>query len=142
MIRTASALLLALAASGAAHAYELRAKVDGNLFTVQEASEQVRRIGEQVGHNIPDSDQIRVHLISESRPRSNSAEILFNHRVELRKLFDGRDVEPYPVAGWFVIYTSETYGIGTPEKAKAELDNTIREFFTKLKDVNPKTDAP
>jgi hypothetical protein len=142
MIRTASALALLLTFAGAAQAYELRAKVDGGLTTVEAASEQVRRIGEQVGHNIPDSDQIRVHLIVESKNRANSSEILYNHRVELRKLFDGRDTPPYPVGGWFVIYTSEIYGIGTPDKARAELDAAIRQFFTEMKKVNPKTEAP
>ncbi len=142
MIRTASALLFLMAFAGGAQAYELRAKSENSAVSVQELADLVHKIGDQVGHNVPDSDQIHVHVISEARNRSNSAEILYNHRIELRKLFDGRDHEPYPVAGWFVIYTSEEFGIGTPEKSRAELENAIRRFFTELKKVNPKTESP
>jgi hypothetical protein len=142
MIRIASAAVLLLGFAGSAQAYELRAKAESTLTTVQELSELVHKIGDEAAHNVPDSDQIRVHVISEARPRANTSEILYNHRIELRKLFDGRDTPPYPVGGWFVIYTSETYGIGTPEKAKAELESTIRKFFVELRKLNPKTDAP
>jgi len=142
MIRIASALVLLLGFAGVAQAYELRAKVDGGLTTVEEASEMVRHIGDQVGHNIPDSDQIRVHLIVSSKKRANSDETLYNVRIELRKLFDGRDTPPYPVGGWFVIFTKETYGIGRADDLKKDLDRTVRDFFTELKKVNPKTQAP
>ena len=142
MIRIASAALLALAFATSAQAYELRAKSDSSLISVEELSTMVHKIGDEVGHNVPDSDQIRVHAIVQSKTRANSSEILWNYRIELRKLLDGRDTPPYPVAGWFVIYTSEDFGIGTPDQAKSKLDNTIRKFFTELKKVNPKTEAP
>ncbi len=142
MIRIALAALVAAAFATSAQAYELRAKSDSSLTSVQDLSAMVHKIGDEVGQNIPDSDQIRVHAIIESKTRANSAEILWNYRIELRKLLDGRDTPPYPVAGWFVIYTSEDFGIGTPEQAKGKLENTIRKFFTELKKVNPKTEAP
>ena len=142
MIRIASAALVALAFATSANAYELRAKSDSSQISVQELSDMVHKIGEEVGHNIPDSDQIRVHAIVQSKKRANSDEFLWNYRVELRKLLDGRDTPPYPVAGWFVIYTSEDFGIGTAEQIKGKIEGTIRKFFTELKKVNPKTEAP
>lgn len=142
MIRIASTLLLALGFAGSAQAYELRAKSENSMVSVEELSEMVKRIGDASAHNIPDSDQVRVYAITEARPRANSQEILYNHRVELRKLFDGRDTPPYPVGGWFVIYTSEIYGIGPPEKMKSELEGAIKKFFTDLRGLDPKKDAP
>jgi len=142
MIRIVSAAVVLLAFASGAQAYELRAKSENSAISVQDLSALVHKIGDETAHNIPDSDQIRVHVITEARPRANSSEILYNHRVELRKFFDGRDTPPYPVAGWFVIYTSETFGIGTPEKAKSELESTIRKFFVELRKIDPKKDAP
>ena len=142
MIRIASAALVALAFATSAQAYELRAKSDSSQIPVEELSAMVKRIGQEVGHNIPDSEKIRVHAIVQSKKRGKSDEILWNYRVELRKYLDGRDDPPYPVGGWFVIYTSEDFGIGTAEQIKGKIENTIRKFFTEVKKVNPSTEAP
>ena len=144
MIRILSAAVLLLAWIGNAQAYEVRAKSESTLTTAPELADLVHKIGDQVGNRIPQSEEIRVHVISQSKPRADkpdSGEILYNHRVELRKLFNG-DEAPYPMGGWLVIHTSETYGIGTAEKARAELQNTIRKFFEDLKGIDPKTQAP
>lgn len=142
MIRILSALVLLLVWVGAAQAYELRAKSESALNTAQELADIVRRAGEQVGHNIPQSDQIRVHVISEARTREGSSEIIWNHRVELRKLFDSRRVGPYPMGGWLVIYTSESYGVGKEQDARVDLERTAVKFFEDLKQIDPKTQSP
>lgn len=124
-----------------AQAYEVRAKSESSLFTSQDLAERVRAIGDQVGHSIPNDERVRVYVISEARPRVNSSELLYNHRVELRKLFDGREA-PYPFAGWLVVYTAEWYGVGKPEEVARELDNTIRRFFSELRGIDPQTQSP
>jgi hypothetical protein len=58
------------------------------------------------------------------------------HRVELRRAFNA-GVSPYPYAGWIPIDSYEFYGIGSPEEARAKLDETLRTYFTKLKAVDP-----
>lgn len=141
MFRTLLPLLLLAGFATSAQAYEVRSKSESSLYTSQELAERVRAIGEQIGHGIPNDEQVRVYVISESRPRVNSAEILYNHRVELRKLFDGRD-PPYPFAGWLVLHTAEWYGVGKPEEVTRELDNTIRRFFNELRGINPQTQSP
>lgn len=141
MIRTLLPLLALGLLATSAQAYEIRSKSESSLYTSQELAERVRAIGDQVGHTIPTEDQVRVYVISESRPRVNSTEILYNHRVELRKLFDGRE-PPYPFAGWLVLHTAEWYGVGKPEEVTQELDNTIRRFFNELRGINPQTQAP
>lgn len=142
MIRTLTALALLLAFAGTAQAYDLRAKSESTLTGAKDLTTLVKSIGEQVGASIPQSNQIRVHVFSEARPREGGEEILYNHRVELRKLLNSRNTPPYPTAGWYVIYTSETFGIGSEQKVRVELERTIREFFEHLKGIDPKTQAP
>ena len=142
MIRTLTALALMLAFTATAQAYDLHAKSQSTLTGAQDLATLVKSIGDQVGQNIPQSDQIQVWVISQARQREGGDEFLYNHRVELRKLLNGRNQPPYPTAGWYVIYTSETYGIGSEQRTRVELERVIRNFFEHLKGLDPKTEAP
>src|SRR5262245_51619866 len=103
MMRIVSAALVLLAWAGAAQAYDLRTKSESELIGAKELADLVTRIGNEVGTSIPQSDQIRVHAFTQTKPRADkpdNGDILYDHRVELRKLFNSREQGPYPMAGW------------------------------------------
>jgi hypothetical protein len=93
------------------------------------------------GSGIPDSADIKVYVFSKIIPTpTNDGQYVYFHRIELRKAFSG--VKPYPYRGWLPIESVERYGLWTPEKSRAQLQQAAQEFFAKVNALDPNQPVP
>lgn len=134
-------LLLALLLCGAAtsaSAFELKVKSDSSVVSEEDLRTAVNAIAVSIGNNIPNDPKVKVTVYTKAIPsNSETGRFTFLHRIELRRVFTAD--APYPYRGWLPEpdATVERYGVADPAEIKAKLDEVLREFFTKLKPVDP-----
>jgi len=129
---------LCWAAAGSAHAFVIATKTESPLFTDDQLRSATLAAAASVGSNVPDDPNVKIFVSSKGRlvKQGVAGNYVYIHRVELRRAFNA-GVAPYPYAGWIPIDSYEFYGIGSPEEARAKLDETLRTYFTKLKATDP-----
>jgi hypothetical protein len=127
-----AALLLPLSAS----AFEIKARSDSAALDVPTITAMVQAISTEVGHTIPQDPNIKVSVYTRAVVSKIEGKMIFFHRVQLTKAFNGR--EPYPTAAWLPIKTVERYGVDEPNTLKGSLEDTLRDFFQQMKSVDPK----
>ncbi len=134
MTRISLILMLTLVSANAL-AYNLEVRSDSPLVTESELRGMVKASGEAVRHNIPDTQDVYVYVITRAKPRENDpAKYIFFHRAELRRHFTSTD--PYTFNGWLPIKQEEFYGVDDANGVKASLDSTLRRFFSEVKNLN------
>jgi hypothetical protein len=135
MIRTLTAALLALS-SAPALAYHLEVRSDSPLISDSALERMARVAGESVRHNIPESKEVYVHVMTRAKKRDNDpTKYLYFHRVELRRHFTSP--APYVINGWLPIESTEFYGVDDEKGVHKSLENTLRVFFGEVKDLDP-----
>lgn len=134
MIRTCLTLILTFVSTSVL-AYNLEVRSDSPLVTESELRGMVKTTGEAVRHNIPETQEVYVYVITRAKPRDNDpAKYIFFHRAELRRHFTSTD--PYTFNGWLPIKQEEFYGVDDANGVKASLDSTLRRFFSEVKNLN------
>lgn len=129
-------LVVALASMPQAFAYHLQARSDNPVVTEEELRSMVQKIGDEVRHNIPESQDVYIYVTTRAKPRDNDpAKYLYFHRLELRRHFSSG--EPYPFNGWLPIHSEEYYGVDDVNGTKRSLESTIRRFFGEVKTISP-----
>ncbi len=134
MFRTCLTLLLAFVSANAL-AYNLEVRSDNPVITEAELRDMVVAAGVGVRHNIPDTQQVYVYVVTRAKPRlTDPSKYLFFHRAELRRHFTSGD--PYTYNGWLPIKQEEFYGVDDANGVKASLERTLRRFFGEVKSLN------
>jgi alkanesulfonate monooxygenase SsuD/methylene tetrahydromethanopterin reductase-like flavin-dependent oxidoreductase (luciferase family) len=124
------------AVAGAAQAFTIMAKSEDPLLSEDALRNAVTQAAASVGNNIPDNPNVKVFVSSKARlTKENDGSYVYLHRVELRRAFSAGP--PYATAEYLPIESREYYGVGTPDEVHAKLDETLREFFTTLKSIDP-----
>lgn len=137
MIRTMLSALLTLFAANA-FAYNVEVRSDSPLVNDAELRSMVKASGDAVRHNIPETQDVYVYVITRAKPRDNDpAKYIYFHRAELRRHFTSG--EPYPFNGWLPIKQEEFYGVDDASGVKSALENTLRRFFSEVKNLNVTT---
>lgn len=137
MTRTFLSLLLAFAAS-TAFAYNVEVRSDSPLISDSELQSMVRASGDAVRHNIPDSQEVYVYVVTRAKPRdTDPSKYIYFHRAELRRHFTSGD--PYTFNGWLPIKQEEFYGVDDANGVKSSLESTLRRFFSEVKNLNVTT---
>jgi len=128
--------VLCMAAAGAAQAFTIMTKSESPLLSDDALRSATTQMAATVGSNIPDNPNVKVFVSSKARPTKQAdGGYVYLHRIELRRAFNAGP--PYPTAEWLPIESRERYGVGSPDEVRAALDETLREFFTTMKDVDP-----
>lgn len=133
--RGCAAVLLVWA--GAAQAFTLVAKSESPLIDEASLRAQTQKLAAEIGQRIPDDPKVKVDVYTRAQATPGTPQhYIYLHRVELRRAFNAQ-TPPYPYAGYLPIETVERYGVGDAQEARAALDQALRTFFTRLKNVDP-----
>jgi hypothetical protein len=93
------------------------------------------------GSNIPNDPNIKVYVFSKViQVPTNDGQLVYFHRIELRKAFSGS--KPYPYRGWLPIESVERYGLWGPDQSRAEFQKAVQEFFAKVNALDPNQPVP
>lgn len=133
-----SRILLCLAAVALAlpaHAFEVKTRSDNAGLSDQALRAAVNQIAAEVGNRIPETPDIKVSVYSRAMPSKIEGQTIYLHRVQLTKAFSGP--APYATRAWLPIKTVENFGVDDAAAMRAKLDDTLRQFFRELKDVDP-----
>lgn len=130
-------VVLAWAAAGAAQAFNISAKSENPLTSVDALRAATQQAAAAVGSSIPDNPDVKVTVFTRAQPsKIGQNQYIYLHRIELRRAFNAM-TPPYPFAGWLPIQTTERYGVGSDQEVRGELDHVLNEFFTKVKAIDP-----
>jgi len=129
-------LLLAALLPLSASAFEIKARSESTLLDEPTMTAMVKSVAAKVGHTIPDDPNIKVSVYSRAVVSTTEGKMIYFHRVQLTKAFVGK--EPYPTAAWLPVKTNERYGIDSPNTLKGSFEETLRDFFTQMKTIDPK----
>ncbi len=132
--------LIVAALSGSAAAFEIKTRSENPAISEDVLRAAVNQISAEVGHRIPEDPNIKVYVYTRALPSKIEGQTIYFHRVQLTKAFAGP--APYPTRAWLPIKSTERFGVDDAATVRAKLDETLREFFTQLKTVDPgKTSA-
>jgi hypothetical protein len=121
--------------SFSAQAFDIKTRSDNPAITDAALRAAVNEIAAEVGNSIPQSPDIKVYVYTRALPSKIEGQVIYLHRVQLTKAFSGE--APYPTHAWLPIKSAERYGVDDPVAVRAKLDETLREFFTQMKSVDP-----
>lgn len=127
--------VLAFGAASAAQAFNISARSENPMMSVDALRSAT--VQAAAGVAIPDDPNIKVTVFSRAIPsKIGQNQLIYLHRIELRRAFNG-PTPPYPFAGWLPIETVERYGVGDDKEVRDELDHVLRDFFAKVKAIDP-----
>jgi hypothetical protein len=122
---------------GAAQAFALTAKSESPLIDEASLRARTQALAAEIGARIPDDPKVKVYVYTRAQATPGAPQhYIYLHRVELRRAFNAQ-TPPYPYAGFLPIETVERYGVGDAQQARAALDQALRTFLERLKNVDP-----
>lgn len=130
-----SVALLMAALALPASAFELKVRSENPQLSEAAIRSAVGAVAGEVGQRIPDDSNIKVYVYTSARDSKIVGQTIYFHRVQLTKAVSGG--QPYPVSAWLPVKTLERYGVDTPEQVRAQLDATLRDFFTQMQSITP-----
>lgn len=116
-------------------AFETKVRSENPAISEAALRAAANQIAAEVGHRIPEDPNIKVSIYTRAQPSKIEGQTIYLHRVQLTKAFAGG--APYPTRAWLPIKTVERYGVDDAATVRARLDDTLREFFTQLKGIDP-----
>lgn len=137
-----SRILLCLVAgllSASVQAFQINVRSDNPAISENVLRAEVNRISGEVGNRIPETPDIKVYVYTRAMPSKIEGQTIYLHRVQLTKAITAGP--PYPTRAWLPIRSVERYGVDDAETVRAKLEETLRDFFKTLKNVDPETGA-
>ena len=137
MMKRALFVVLLCALSASAQAFNLVVKSENPQIAEDALRSAALQIAGQVGNQIPDDANVKVWVYSRAVPsKDQPSRLVYLHKIELRRAF-ATDKAPYPYRGFLALRTTERYGADEPAVMRAQLDEALKEFFTRMKGVDP-----